>query len=57
VVDAYNNPAVLNFYLKNDFSFVFSTQEQERENMQKSTSDTEPLRTRQMFYDIMRWQQ
>ena len=53
VVDAYNNPGVLNFYQKNDFLFVFSTEQQERENLQKS-QHLEPLPTRQMFYDMMR---
>ena len=55
VVDAYNNPDVLSFYQKNDFLFVFSTEQQERENLQKSPDHLEPLPTRQMFYDMMRW--
>jgi len=54
VVDAYNNPGVLNFYQKNDFLFVFSTEQQESENLQKSQHQ-ETLPTRQMFYDMMRW--
>jgi len=54
VVDAYNTQGVLNFYQKNDFIFVFSTEQQERENLQKS-QHLEPLPTRQMFYDMMRW--
>ena len=55
VVDAYNNPAVLKFYQKNDFLFVFSTELQERENLQKSRENNEPLPTRQMFYDMINW--
>jgi hypothetical protein len=55
VVDAYNNVAVLNFYLKNDFFFVFSTEQQEKENLKKSPDDHTPLQTRQMFFDMMRW--
>ena len=55
VVDAYNNPDVLNFYQKNDFLFVFSTEQQERDYLQKSHDDIKPLATRQMFYDMLRW--
>jgi len=54
VVDAYNDASVLGFYLKNDFSFVFSTEQQEKENLKKSLDDNAPLHTRQMFFDIMR---
>jgi len=54
VVDAYNSPEVLNFYQRNDFTFVFSTEQQEKENLKKSVTDTETLRTRQMFFDLMR---
>ena len=53
-VDAYNQPSVLKFYQKNDFAFVFSTEEQERECLKKADSNAEPLHTRQMFYDMMR---
>ena len=35
VVDAYNNNSVLSFYQKNGFSFVFSTEQQEKENLKK----------------------
>ena len=54
LVDAYNDPFILNFYLKNDFLFVFSTEEQEREYLKKSSGE-EALRTRYMFYDMMQW--
>jgi GNAT superfamily N-acetyltransferase len=54
VVEAYNTPVVLNFYQKNDFLFVFSTEQQERENLQKS-QHLESLPTRQMFYDMIQW--
>jgi GNAT superfamily N-acetyltransferase len=53
VVDAYNNPAVLNFYRKNDFLTVFSTEEQEREYKKLDISTT--LRTRYMFFDMIHW--
>jgi ribosomal protein S18 acetylase RimI-like enzyme len=53
VVDAYNNPAVLNFYRKNDFLTVFSTEEQEREYKKLDISTT--LQTRYMFFDMIYW--
>jgi len=55
VVDAYNSPEVLNFYQKNDFLFVFSTEQQERENLQKTYDHIELLPTRQMFYDMIKF--
>jgi GNAT superfamily N-acetyltransferase len=55
VVDAYNSDAVLSYYLKNDFSFVFSTEQQEKENLKKMVAENEILHTRQMFYDMERW--
>jgi GNAT superfamily N-acetyltransferase len=51
LVDAYNQPDVLIYYQKNNFGFVFSTEEQEREFKKQNTTD--PLRTRFMFYDMM----
>lgn len=54
-VDAYNNPGVLNYYRKNDFDFLFTTEEQECENLKKSVAETEILRTRQMFFDLKRY--
>jgi GNAT superfamily N-acetyltransferase len=54
VVDAYNRFDVLKFYQKNGFAFVFSSEEQEKEYLKKSTDNAEPLHTRQMFYDMMR---
>jgi hypothetical protein len=45
LVEAYNEPSVLNFYRKNDFNFVFSTEEQERDYY-KRANIPEPLRTR-----------
>jgi GNAT superfamily N-acetyltransferase len=53
LIDAYNNASVLNFYLRNDFSFVFSTEEQER-NAYKINAD-KPLLTRYMFCDMIQW--
>ena len=54
LVDAYNEPAVLNFYQKNDFLFVFSSEAQEWEYYKKSNTG-EPLQTRYMFYDMIQW--
>jgi ribosomal protein S18 acetylase RimI-like enzyme len=53
LVDAYNDPAVLSFYRKNGFDSVFSSEEQERTYYKKS--NTEPLRTRFLFYDMIHW--
>ena len=50
-VDAYNEPAVVKFYQKNDFTLVFSTEEQEKETYRQSPSET--LQTRYMFYDMI----
>jgi GNAT superfamily N-acetyltransferase len=56
VVDAYNKPEVLSFYQKNDFAFLFTDEMQERENLKKTLVVDEPLRTRQMFYDLKRYE-
>jgi hypothetical protein len=55
-VEAYNELSVLNFYLKNDFNFVFSTEEQERDYY-KRVNIPEPLRTRVMFYDMIHFEE
>ena len=52
-VDAYNEPAIVGFYQKNDFIEVFSTQEQEKQSYRHPP--TEPLQTRYMFYDMIQW--
>ena len=51
-VDAYNEPAVIGFYQKNDFIPVFSTDEQEKEAYNQTS--TEVLRTRYLFYDMIK---
>ena len=53
LVDAYNEPAVIRFYQKNDFMSVFSTEEQEKEAYRQPLSES--LRTRYMFYDMIQW--
>jgi len=55
VVDAYNNDSVLSYYQKNGFSFVFSTEEQEKENLKKKVADNEVLHSRQMYFDMRLW--
>jgi hypothetical protein len=53
LVDSYNNPQALSLYTKNDFKFLFSTKEQEKEYYKKSPD--EPLKTRFMFFDLLPW--
>ena len=53
LVDAYNHPEVVGFYQKNDFTPVFSTEQQEKEAYKQISSDD--LQTRYMFYDLMHW--
>ena len=53
VIDAYNSSSVLGFYLKNGFSTVFSTEDQEREAYK--IKPDESLQTRYLFYDMIRW--
>ena len=54
MVDAYNNLPVLTYYQKNGFSFLFSTEQQEKENLKKRIADDEILHSRQMFFDMKR---
>ena len=48
-VDSYNLPLTLNYYEKNGFRFLFSTEEQEAEN---ACLDL-PLKTRYMYFDLI----
>lgn len=52
VVDAYNCETPISFYIKNGFDFVFSTEEQEKvyRNLESNVS----LKTRLMFFDLIR---
>ena len=52
LVDAYNDSKIISFYQKNDFTPVFSTEEQEKEAYRQEPDEI--LRTRYMFYDMMR---
>ena len=51
VVDAYNEPNPIQYYKKNDFEFLFSTEEQEKEYMGKSIDEI--LKTRLMYFDLI----
>jgi GNAT superfamily N-acetyltransferase len=51
LIDAYNNPSILNFYLRNSFSPIFSTEEQERDAYKIDAN--RPLRTRYLFFDMI----
>ncbi len=51
VVDSYNTENAIKYYLKNNFVFLFSTEQQEKEHMGLSSSDE--LKTRLMFFDLI----
>ncbi len=51
-VDAYNTDASLSFYKNNGFDFIFSTEEQEKQYRNIISGDS--LKTRLMFFDLMR---
>lgn len=52
IVDAYNMPSVLQYYQRNNFCFLFSTEEQEATNSYMQL----PLKTRYMYYDLIQVQ-
>jgi len=51
VVDAYNEDIPINFYKRNGFKFLFSTEEQEREYLKLPNG--EKLKTRLMIFDLI----
>lgn len=51
VVDSYNTDNAINYYLKNGFSFLFSSEGQEKEYIGKC--ETEALKTRMMYFDLL----
>lgn len=51
VVDAYNEQRVLGFYEKNGFSFLYRTEELEREAFH--INGEEPLHSRMMYLDLL----
>jgi len=53
LVDSYNTPAALRLYEKNEFVFLFSTEDQEKEYYEKSAEES--LSTRFMYFDLLPW--
>ena len=54
IVDAYNTEEVTSFYNKrNDFSFLFDSEEIEAKFIGINLKQNEPLHTRIMFYDLI----
>mgnify|MGYP001194494058 CR=1 FL=1 len=53
LVDAYNTEKPINYYLKNEFQFVFSTEQQEKEYYEMPSD--KKLKTRFMFFDLKLW--
>jgi hypothetical protein len=53
LVDAYNKPEVINFYKKNYFLTVYSSEEQEKQSFKRAPDGS--LRTIYMFYDMRQW--
>lgn len=50
IVDAYNTKKSINYYIKNEFEFLFSTEQQEKKYI--GLKDNEELNTRMMFFDL-----
>ncbi len=53
IVDAYNEPKVLNFYQKNDFIFL-EQEEDELAQLREERGEEAELKTRLMIYDLTR---
>lgn len=51
VVDSYNEEEPLRYYMNNDFDFIFSTEEQEKEALRPTSEDS--LTTRLMYFDLI----
>jgi GNAT superfamily N-acetyltransferase len=51
VVDVYNNPGVLHFYEKNDFEYLYRTEDEERKTF--FIEDGSPLNSRMMYFDLI----
>jgi GNAT superfamily N-acetyltransferase len=51
IVDAYNQPEVIQYYLKNKFIFLFSTEDQEKEYFGIDHSNA--IKTRFMYFDLL----
>jgi GNAT superfamily N-acetyltransferase len=51
IVDAYNQEAVKQYYLKNGFAFLFSTEDQEKTYF--GLDDSMSIKTRFMYFDLL----
>jgi hypothetical protein len=51
VVDSYNEPKAIDYYVRNGFEFLFTTEQQEREYTK--VIEGRELRTRLMFFDLI----
>lgn len=51
VVDAYNKPEVLNFYVKNEFKYLYRDEAEERETF--FIDEDMPLKSRLMYFDLI----
>jgi hypothetical protein len=51
IVDSYNTNEALNFYKKNGFNFLFSTEEQEK--TATDVSNDIQIKTRLMYFDLI----
>ena len=51
VVDAYNEPGPLRYYEKNDFVYLFSSEEQEKKFT--GLEETAKLKTRLIYFDLI----
>jgi len=50
-VDSYNTPQAIKYYQNNGFTFLFNTEEQEKEYTKRT--DLPKLKTRLMFFDLI----
>ncbi len=51
IVDSYNTNEALNFYKKNGFNFLFSSEEQEK--IATDVSNDSQIKTRLMYFDLI----
>ena len=51
VVDAYNTKGVLSFYERNEFKYLYATEEEERETF--GLAEGEHLNSRMMYFDLI----
>ena len=57
IVDAVNHPKVFDYYQRNGFKFLFSSDEEEwtflHNKVQEPVTPVEPMRTRLMYFDLI----